>query len=74
MRQPCPGGLFEFHAKFPEMLEDRGHRVAAHAWGAGGSLMQNVHAGFCPAEHVHAGSASGLCRLRPDLIDGGLAW
>ena len=28
------------------LLEQRGRRVAMHAWGAGGSLMQNLHVGF----------------------------
>ena len=28
------------------MLEQRGRAVATHAWGAGGSLMQNIHAAF----------------------------
>lgn len=31
------------------LLGARGHGIAPHAWGAGGSQMQNVHAGFaCP--------------------------
>ncbi|MBN1491240.1 MAG: mandelate racemase/muconate lactonizing enzyme family protein [Phycisphaerae bacterium] len=42
------GGLGEF-TRVSAMLEQRGHKIATHAWGAGGSLMQNVHCGFaCP--------------------------
>lgn len=41
-------GLNEF-MKVASMLAKRGRQVATHAWGAGGSLMQNVHCGFaCP--------------------------
>jgi len=39
------GGLGEF-MRVAAMLESRGRRIATHAWGAGGSLMQNIHAGF----------------------------
>lgn len=39
------GGLFEFKA-ISRMFEERGRAVATHAWGAGGCLMQNVHAAF----------------------------
>lgn len=39
------GGLWEF-MKVAKMLEDRERKIATHAWGAGGSLMQNVHSGF----------------------------
>lgn len=27
-------------------MAERSRQVATHAWGAGGSLMHNVHAGF----------------------------
>ncbi len=39
------GGLEEF-LKVSRMLDDRGHGIATHAWGAGGCLMQNVHCAF----------------------------
>ena len=39
------GGIDQF-MKVARMLEERGRKVATHAWGAGGSLMQNIHAGF----------------------------
>lgn len=34
------------------MLHRRGKRLATHAWGAGGSLMQNIHCGFAAANTV----------------------
>jgi L-alanine-DL-glutamate epimerase-like enolase superfamily enzyme len=39
------GGLREF-MKVAALLDSRGKKIATHAWGAGGSLMQNVHCGF----------------------------
>ncbi len=39
------GGLGEF-MKVAAMFEARGRGIATHAWGAGGSLMQNIHCGF----------------------------
>jgi L-alanine-DL-glutamate epimerase-like enolase superfamily enzyme len=39
------GGLAEF-LRVANMLAGRGRRIATHAWGAGGSLMQNIHGGF----------------------------
>jgi len=42
------GGLGEF-MKVAKMLEARGRTIATHAWGAGGSLMQNIHCGFACA-------------------------
>jgi galactonate dehydratase len=42
------GGLGEF-MKVAAMLESRGRKIATHAWGAGASLMQNIHCGFAAA-------------------------
>lgn len=39
------GGLGPF-LEIAKTFERSGKQVATHAWGAGGSLMQNVHAGF----------------------------
>jgi L-alanine-DL-glutamate epimerase-like enolase superfamily enzyme len=39
------GGLGEF-MKVASMLEAQGRKIATHAWGAGGCLMQNIHCGF----------------------------
>jgi L-alanine-DL-glutamate epimerase-like enolase superfamily enzyme len=42
------GGLEEF-MKVAAMLQGRGRKIATHSWGAGGSLLQNLHCGFaCP--------------------------
>ena len=35
--------------KAASLMSNNGVKIATHAWGAGGSLMQNIHAGFaCP--------------------------
>ena len=39
------GGLGEF-MKVAAMFESSNRKIATHCWGAGGSLMQNVHCGF----------------------------
>ncbi len=39
------GGLGEF-MKIADLLHTRERSIATHAWGAGGSLMQNLHCGF----------------------------
>lgn len=39
------GGLTEFQ-KVASLLHKRGRKIATHAWGAGGSLLQNIHCGF----------------------------
>lgn len=39
------GGMSEF-IRIAEAWHQRGKRIATHAWGAGGSLMQNIHCGF----------------------------
>ncbi len=39
------GGLKEF-LKVANAFEAKGKKIATHAWGAGGSLMQNIHCGF----------------------------
>lgn len=41
-------GLDQF-MKVAAMLDQRGRKIAPHAWGAGASQMQNIHCGFaCP--------------------------
>ena len=42
------GGLGEF-MKIAALLDGRGRKIATHAWGAGGSLLQNLHCGFAAA-------------------------
>ncbi|MBI4025103.1 MAG: mandelate racemase/muconate lactonizing enzyme family protein [Verrucomicrobia bacterium] len=39
------GGLREF-MNVARMFEQRGKKIATHSWGAGGSLLQNIHCGF----------------------------
>jgi galactonate dehydratase len=65
------GGLSEF-LTIAKMLEKYGRKVATHAWGAGGSLMQNVHAGFAAANTVILEIPPDYAGLHSDVIDGGL--
>jgi L-alanine-DL-glutamate epimerase-like enolase superfamily enzyme len=65
------GGLGEFMT-VARMLERRGRRVATHAWGAGGSLMQNVHCGFAAANTCILEIAPDYAGLHAEVIDGGL--
>jgi len=39
------GGLAQSY-KIAQLLDERGRKIATHAWGAGASLMQNVHLAF----------------------------
>jgi L-alanine-DL-glutamate epimerase-like enolase superfamily enzyme len=65
------GGLGEFMA-VAKMMADRGRKVATHAWGAGGSLMQNLHAGFAAANTCILEIAPDYAGLHSEVIDGGL--
>lgn len=65
------GGLGEF-MKVAAMMERRGRKIATHAWGAGGSLMQNVHAGFAAPNTCMLELPPAYGGLHADLIDGGL--
>ena len=51
------GGLTEF-GRIAAMFEGRGRRIATHAWGAGGALMQNIHAAF-------AAPNTAICEIPP---------
>jgi galactonate dehydratase len=51
------GGLGEF-LRIASLFEGRGRRIATHSWGAGGGLMQNLHAAF-------AASNTAICELPP---------
>ncbi len=64
------GGLSEFLV-VAQMLEKRGHKVATHAWGAGGSLMQNIHAGFAAPNTAILEIPPDYAGLHSDVIDGG---
>ncbi len=65
------GGLGEFLV-VAKMMEKRGRKIATHAWGAGGSLMQNVHAGFAASNTAILEIPPDYAGLHSDLIDGGL--
>jgi L-alanine-DL-glutamate epimerase-like enolase superfamily enzyme len=51
------GGLGEF-LRIAALFEGRGRRIATHSWGAGGGLMQNLHAAF-------AAPNTAICELPP---------
>ena len=63
------GGLREF-MKVASMLEKRGRGIATHAWGAGGSLMQNVHCGFAAPNTRILEIAPDYAGLHAEVIDG----
>ena len=65
------GGLGEFLA-VAKMLETRGRQIATHAWGAGASLMQNIHAGFAAPNTCILEIPPDYGGLHSDLINGGL--
>ncbi len=65
------GGMGEFMA-VAKMMEERGRKVATHAWGAGGSLMQNIHAGFAAPNTCILEIAPDYAGLHSEVIDGGL--
>jgi galactonate dehydratase len=65
------GGLGEF-VTVAKMLEKRGRKIATHAWGAGGSLMQNVHCGFAATNTAILEIPPDYAGLHADVIDGGL--
>jgi L-alanine-DL-glutamate epimerase-like enolase superfamily enzyme len=63
------GGLGEF-LNVAELMARRGRKVATHAWGAGGSHMQNVHCGFAAANTCILEVAPDWAGLHADVIDG----
>lgn len=65
------GGLLEF-LKVAKMMEARGRKIATHAWGAGASLMQNIHTGFAASNTCILEIPPAYGGLHSDLIDGGL--
>lgn len=64
------GGLSEF-MNVAAMMDQRGRKIATHAWGAGGSLMQNVHCGFAAANTCILEVAPDYAGLHSEVIDGG---
>ena len=65
------GGISEF-MNVAKLLEARGRKIATHAWGAGGSLMQNIHAGFAAPNTCMLEMPPNYAGLHGDVIDGGL--
>ena len=62
------GGLSEF-MKIAKMLEQRKRKIATHAWGAGGSLMQNIHCGFACANTTILEIPPAFGPLHAEIID-----
>jgi len=65
------GGIGEFMA-VAKMMEEKDRKIATHAWGAGGSLMQNVHCGFAAPNTCMLEIAPDYAGLHSEVIDGGL--
>jgi galactonate dehydratase len=65
------GGLGEFMA-VAELMASRDRKIATHAWGAGGSLMQNVHCGFAAANTCILEMPPDYAGLHSEVIAGGL--
>ena len=65
------GGIGEFMI-VAKMMAEKGRKIATHAWGAGGSLMQNVHCGFAAPNTCMLEIAPDYAGLHADVIDGGL--
>ena len=63
------GGLGEF-LNVARMLAARGRDIATHAWGAAGSLMQNVHCGFAAPNTKILEIAPDFAGMHADLLDG----
>ena len=63
------GGLGEF-MRVAGMLEARKRQIATHAWGAGGSLMQNVHCGFACSNTLILEVAPDYGPLHSEIMDG----
>lgn len=53
------GGLLQV-LEVARLLAEQGRTIATHAWGAGGSLMQNIHCGF-------AASNTAMLEIPPDF-------
>lgn len=65
------GGIGEFMA-VAKLMNDRGRAIATHAAGAGGSLMQNIHAGFAAPNTCILELLAANAGLHEDVIDGAL--
>ena len=63
------GGLSEF-MRIAHMLAQRGKKIATHAWGAAGSLMQNIHCGFSTENTLILEVAPAFGPLHREILDG----
>jgi L-alanine-DL-glutamate epimerase-like enolase superfamily enzyme len=61
------GGLGEF-VNVASMLDGHGLRLATHSWGAAGSLMQNIHAGFACANTMILEVPPGYGPLHSEIL------
>jgi L-alanine-DL-glutamate epimerase-like enolase superfamily enzyme len=61
------GGLGTF-MEVAAMLERKGRSIATHAWGAGGSLMQNIHCGFACANTLILEVPPAFAGLHRDIV------
>ncbi len=62
------GGLGEF-MKVAALLASRGRKLATHSWGAGGSLLQNIHAAFACANTTIVEVAPDFGPLHSEVMD-----
>ncbi len=60
-------GLSQF-MQVASMLAGRGRQIAPHAWGAGGSQMQNIHCGFASPNTVMLEVAPAYGPLHSEVI------
>lgn len=62
------GGLKEF-VTIADLLNTNQRQIATHAWGAGGSLMQNIHCGFASANTAILEVPPAFGPLHSQIID-----
>jgi len=63
------GGLQEF-IKIANLMHTKNRQIATHAWGAGGSLMQNIHCGFACANTAILEIPPAFGPLHAEIIEG----
>jgi galactonate dehydratase len=61
------GGLGEF-MKVARLMAKRKRKIATHAWGAGGSFMQNIHCGFAAPNTCILEIAADYAGLHSEII------
>jgi galactonate dehydratase len=61
------GGLREC-MRVAAMLEARGRKIATHSWGAGGSLMQNLHVAFACANTAIVEASVDFAPLHSEIM------